>query len=83
MNCKLELEQKREEINGIALQVYHESSAQLVNGHDTQLSNVALKQLSSSTKHGDNVPFNGPVSEMEAWELKKLVLTEEAKWHKK
>ena len=79
----MELEQKRQEINGIALKVYHESSAQLVNGHNTQLSSVALNQLSSSTKLVDNVPFNGPVSEIEAWELKKLVLTEEAKWHKK
>ena len=83
MNCKLELEQKKEEIKGIALQVYHESSAQQVNGHNTQLSNVALNQLSSSTKHGEIVSCNGPVSEMEKWALKGLVLKEESKWHQK
>ena len=43
MSCNLELEQKKEEINGIALQVYHESSSQQVNGHNTILSKVALK----------------------------------------
>lgn len=83
MNCKLELEQKKEEINGIVLQAYHESSSQLVNGHNTQLSGVALSYLTPSAKHGNSDSSRDPVSEQQAWDLKRLVLIEKIKWRTK
>ena len=83
MNTKLELEQKKEEINGIALKVYHESSSQLVNGHNTKLNKEALKLLTSSTKRANIESQRNPVSEMQVWELKSLVLKQEAKWRDK